>query len=203
CGKLIHSADGAPIDDCWLIVRDGKVAAIQREVSPPADLPVLDASDKVVMPGLVAADSELSGHGDDRYNVTPDFVALDGFDFLRSHDSALSGGVTTVYLAPGRNRLIPGQGSVVKLAGDDLVERVLAESACLRVTLGTPSTQAPPIFEPTAFPTADDPLVPARRQLPSARISQLATLREIFRAAAAAEAGEVFGNGMVEHRYDS
>ena len=203
CGKLIHSADAAAIDDCWLIIRDGKVAAIQREVAPPADLPVIDASDKVVMPGLVAADSDLSGHGDDRYNVTPDFVAIDGFDFLRSYDSALSGGVTTVYLAPGRNRLISGQGSVVKLAGDDLLERVLAESACLRVTLGTASTQAPPIFEPTAFPTADDPLLPATRQGPSARIAQLATLREIFAAAAAAEPEQSFGNGMVEHRYES
>lgn len=202
CGTLYVSPT-VTHEDAWLVVRDGKVAAIVTDGQPPDDLPVVDASDKTVIPGLVIADTDLSGHGDDEYNVTPDFVALDGFDFLREFEVPLSGGVTTVYLAPGRNRLVPGQGSVVKLAGDDMVHRVLAETACLRLTLGALSTQAPPVFEPTVFPTADDPLEPARRQYPSARISQLATLRDLFREAQTTENGGPTGPGPVENRYDS
>lgn len=201
CGTL-YVTPTRVAKDCWLVIRDGRVASISVNAPTDQDLTVVDASDKTVMAGLVAADSDLSGHGDDNYNVTPDFVALDGFDFLREYNSALSGGVTTVYLAPGRNRLVPGQGSVVKLAGDDLVQRVLAEAAALRVTLGEPSTKAPPIFEPTIFPTADDPLEPAQRQFPSARISQLATLRELFaEAATAGEDAAPTGPAPIEERY--
>lgn len=201
CGTL-YVTPTRVVKDGWLVIRDGRVASISTNAPTDQDLTIVDASDKTVMAGLVAADSDLSGHGDDTYNVTPDFVALDGFDFLREFKSALSGGVTSVYLAPGRNRLVPGQGSVVKIAGDDLVQRVLAEAAALRVTLGEPSTKAPPIFEPTIFPTADDPLEPAQRQFPSARISQLSTLRELFaEAAAAGENAVPTGPAPIEERY--
>jgi len=92
---------------------------------------------------------------------------LDGFDFTREYHRALAGGVTTVYLSPGRARLLSGQGSVVKLFGDDIVQRVLAESGCLRINMGPGATSAPAIFEPTPTPTADNPLEPARKQAAS------------------------------------
>src|SRR5690606_4655166 len=144
---------------------------------------------------------DINEHRDSNYNVTPDFVALEGFDFLSRHPRALSGGVTTAYLSPGRQRFVSGQGSVVKLHGDDLVERVLAENACLRITLGKNANNSPQLFEPTQHPTADDPLLPARRQYPTARISQLHQLRELFRGASAGET-PIQGQGAVEDRYE-
>ncbi|MHC5062457.1 MAG: amidohydrolase family protein [Planctomycetota bacterium] len=200
CGKIYTSSGIDPIEDAWLVVRNGRIDSITN--GPPADLPVIDASDKVVMPGIVAADTDLSGHRDADYAVTPDFQALDGFDFSREYKAALSGGVTTVYLAPGRSRLIPGQGSVVKLHGKDLVERVLAEANCLRITMGKESTNAPKLFEPTPHPTSDDPLLPARSQYPSARISQLATLRMLFEEARAA-GQDLQGQGSAENQFSS
>src|SRR5690606_25102317 len=194
CGTL-HVGDGRVLNDVWLIVQDGDVARIVEGDAAPAGMRVVDASDKIVMPGIVAADSDLSGHPDAEYNVTPDCVALDGFDLFREHRVPLSGGVTTVYLSPGRNRLVPGQGSVVKLAGLDVVERVLAETACLRITLGAAASQAPAVFEPTVYPTSDDPLLPARRQYPSSRLSQLATLRALFQEAAATPENGLEGPG--------
>lgn len=199
CGTLF-TGRGAPLPGAWLVVRNGEIAEVLPNGPAPKDLPVVDASDRIVMPGIVAADSELSRHADAEHNVTPDFVALDGFDFEAAWQRALAAGVTTVYLAPGRNRLVSGQGSVVKLGGDDVVERVLRESACLRINVGAASTQAPFVFEPTVFPTAEEPLEPARRQYPSARISQLATLRNLF-AAATRDAGPV-GEGSADMRYD-
>lgn len=202
CGKL-YVGDGRVLERAWLIVRDGKIVNVLPQGQPQPDLPIVDASDKVVMPGIVAADSDLAGHADAPYTVTPDFTALEGFDFTKRQEKALSGGVTTAYLAPGRVRLIPGQGSVVKLHGDDLVHRVLAETACLRLTLGRESTLAPALFEPTAAPTSDDPLVPSRRQVPSARISQLAELRRIFAEAVADTQEKLLGPGHPEDRYEA
>ncbi|MFO1054886.1 MAG: amidohydrolase family protein [Planctomycetota bacterium] len=199
CGTFLDGRHEA-VHDAWLVVRDGKVVDVLRSGDPPKDLPVVDASDKVVMPGIVAADSELSEPRDSEYNVTPDFLALDGFDFEKDWQRALAAGVTSAYLSPGRNRLISGQGSVVKLGGNDPVARVVADHACLRVNLGASSTQAPPVFEPTYFPTADDPLVPAERQYPSAKISQLATLRRLFAEALRNDAP--VGGGSPDERYD-
>jgi len=198
CGK-IYIGNGQVMTDVYLVIKDGKVDRLTR--TKPKDLTVIDAGDKVVMPGIVAADTDLTTPRDSAYNVTPDFVALEGFDFLGNYKRALSGGVTTAYLSPGRTRFISGQGSVVKLFGDDIVKRVLVEKACLRITLGKEANAAPAIFEPTPHPTADDPLLPARKQFPSSRISQLNELRRIFRDAQAKDA-KVQGHGAVEDRYD-
>jgi imidazolonepropionase-like amidohydrolase len=188
CGR-VHVGDGRTLDDVWLVVRDGKIAEVGARDAAPADLPVIDARGRVVVPGLVAADSDLSGHQDQVHQVTPDLVAVDGFDFATAHKRALSGGVTTVYLSPGRARLIPGQGSVVKTAGASPEDRLLAESCCLRITLGKESTNAPLLYEPPASPTADDPLPASTRQLPTARLSQLAELRRLFAQAQELPAG--------------
>lgn len=200
CGVL-YVGDGQVLENAWLVVRDGVIREVTVGGSAPSGLPVLDARDKVVMPGIVAADSNLSGQTDTDYNVTPDFIAVDGFDFSQRQTEALAGGVTTAYIAPGRQRLIPGQGSVVKLAGRDIVARVLLDSACLRITMGREGTVAPRVFEPNPAPTADDPLVPSRRQVPTARISQLAELRRLFRESRATD-GSLEGPGAAVNQYD-
>jgi imidazolonepropionase-like amidohydrolase len=203
CGRT-HLGDGRVLERSWIVVKQGRFDYVGQEQPTDASLPVIDLRDRVVIPGLIAADTDLAGHSDSDYQLTPDFVAVEGFDFTRKRERALSGGVTTAYLAPGRRRLIPGQGSVVKLAGDDAARRVLAATQSLRVTLGDASTSAPPLFEPTEAPSSDDPLLPARRQMPSARISQLAELRRVFREAQVAtqEGRDDVGEGRDEEQYD-
>ncbi len=199
CGQLFLG-DGSKIDDVWMVVQGGRVSSIGK-AQPPAELPVVDASDRVVMPGIVAVDSDLSGAADDSYAVTPDVLALDAFDFTTRLTDALEGGVTTAYLSPGRQRLISGQGSIVKTWGDDIVQRVLREAACLRVNMGNGATAAPRVFEPGVHPTDDDPIVPARIQTPTARISLLDELRALLGPrSASADAGT--STLPSEHDYD-
>ena len=200
CGTLLVGDGSKPLHDVWLVVRDGKVKSIGAE-APPSDLPKVDASGKVVMPGIVAADSDLAGAIDSDYQYTPEALALDAFDFERTWTAALQGGVTTAYVSPGRARLVSGQGAVVKLAGKDLVERVLSENQSLRINFGEASINAPRVFEPTPHPTDDDPLEPARIQTPTARISVLAELRAAF-AAATDKNTAPGGLGSAENRYD-
>jgi imidazolonepropionase-like amidohydrolase len=200
CGTLLVGDGSAPLRDTWLVVRGGKVQAVGA-AEAPADLPVVDAGASVVMAGIVAVDTDLAGATDSDYQVAPDALAIDAFDFDRKWLEALQGGVTTAYLSPGRNRLVSGQGAVVKLAGRDIVERVLTENACLRVNLGDAALQAPRVFEPVPHPTADDPLEASRIQLPTARISVLAELRALFAAATDPDPG-AGGLGAAEHRYD-
>lgn len=200
CGTLLLGDGSAPLRGAWLVVVDGKVRSAGAD-APPADLPVVDASDRVVMPGIVAVDSDLATGADSDYQLTPDALALDQFDFERNWTAALQGGVTTAYLSPGRQRLVSGQGAVVKLAGSDLVARVLADSNCLRVNFADAALTAPRVFEPTAHPTDEDPLLPARIQTPTSRISLLAELRAVF-AQATDNVQAPGGKGAAENRYD-
>ncbi len=200
CGTLLLGDGTTVLRDAWLVVIDGKVKSASND-APPAELPVVDASTRVVMPGIVAVDSDLANSVDSDYQLTPNAMALDQFDFERSWVQALQGGVTTAYLSPSRQRLVSGQGAVVKLAGADLVERVLVDSANLRVNFGEGALNAPRVFEPTAHPTDEDPLLPARIQTPTSRISVLAELRAAFASATDANKAPA-GEGFSENRYD-
>ncbi|MFT4839687.1 MAG: imidazolonepropionase-like amidohydrolase [Planctomycetota bacterium] len=200
CGTLLVGDGSAPQHNVWLVVRDGKIESVGK-ATPAADLPIVNAGNKVVMPGIVAVDGDLAVASDSEYQVTPDAFAIDAFDFERSWRRALEGGITSSYLSPGRQRLVSGQGAVVKLAGTDIVARVLSEEACLRVNFGEGALSAPRVFEPGAHPTDEDPIVPARIQTPTSRISMLAELRAIFAAATDKNTGPG-GVGPVEHQYD-
>ncbi len=199
CGTLLRGDGSEPLRNTFLVVRNGKVAAIQQDA--PIGLPVVDARSRVVMPGIVAVDSDLGAERDDDYSVTPDVLAVDGFDFEYPLRQALEGGVTTVYLSPGRQRLVSGQGAVVKTAGQDLVQRVLSENACLRMSFDDGATNAPRVFEPTIHPTDEDPLEAARIQTPTARISSLTELRALL--ADAKSQTTLAGEGPAQRRYDA
>lgn len=205
CGTLLPGDGTTELRDAWLLIKDGKIIGSGQE-APPDGVRVVDASDKVVIPGIVAVDSDLAGARDSDYQVTPDALAVDAFDFTRRLRHELEGGVTTVYLSPGRQRLVSGQGAVVKTSGDDIVERVVDEHNCLRVNLGDTAVRAPRVFEPNPHPTAEEPLEPSRIQTPTARISVLPELRALFAEAAAAAAADsgssTGGEGPAEHRYD-
>lgn len=199
CGTLLLGDGSAPKKDVWLVVRDGKVAGL--EAQRPAGLSVVDASMRVVMPGIVAVDSDLGAERDGDYAVTPDVLAVDGFDFEAPMREALEGGVTSVYLSPGRDRLVSGQGAVVKTAGQDLVARILTENACLRMNLADGGVSSPRVFEPTIHPTDEDPLEPSRIQGPTARISLLAEVRALLQQAG--EQSGLQGEGAAQHRYEA
>jgi len=168
-----------PIDHGTVLVRDGKIAAVGRYVTVPEGVRVIDAPNAVLVPGFVAASTSLGGPAspagrDDA--VDPRFRAIDRFDTFRPQVEALREGVTTAFLHPGRNRLVSGQGAIVKLAGGT----VLAPQSHLAVNLGDPAFSTPPKQEIPVPSSSDVPLEPAEPQRPTARISQFAALRESF-----------------------
>ena len=170
--------DGTTVhEDAYLLVRDGKVAAIVAdEAELPPFLELKDLGDVTVMPGLVAADSPLTGNGNqgDR-SMAAHRRAYDDFDPFLDMDRVLERGITTFYLSPDRRRLVGGRGAVVKAAGAD---RVLREASDLRVSLRPEAYNPPVYFRPPIPPTNENPIVPAERQAPMTRAGALLALRE-------------------------
>ncbi|MFL5341410.1 MAG: amidohydrolase family protein [Gemmataceae bacterium] len=191
CARL-WPGDGPAIVDAVLVVRDGKIVAAGRraDVAIPAGTVVHDLGDATIIPGLIAAETSLADKGrDDLHALTPHHRAVDGFDWYADFHGPLSGGVTTVQLAPGSKRLLPGQGSVVKLFGDDPEKRTLREVEGLRVLLGDAFKNPPRVYEPpVGAVSVDRPLEATKQQLAGSLASAVAGLRASFQAARSAKA---------------
>ena len=179
--RTIYPVSSTPIQDGIVLIRDGKIEAIGKDRAIPEGAEVIDAMNKIVIPGLIDAFTTLAEPSqDDEKSITPDIIAVDAFDFYSENRLMLAGGVTTVYISPGQRRLISGSGSVVKLAGDSVAKRIINDKSALRITIGELSKNPPVIWNPPIPPDPCHPMVPGEKQLPTTRMGQMAILRDIF-----------------------
>ncbi|MBL8843213.1 MAG: amidohydrolase family protein [Planctomycetes bacterium] len=187
-----------------LLIVDGKVAEVAATLEAPPDAVVLDLGDAVVMPGLIDATTTLGGSSDFIANsvwkddaVAAHFDPADSFDSFADWRPTLLGGVTTVYLSCGERRLVSGQGAVAKLASRGGGPEFLARQSALEINLGAQSLQPPARVDPPLPPAADQPILPAERQLPTTRVGQLLGVREAFaRARGTLASGDLSGQAL-------
>ena len=171
----VYVGDGRVFAPGVVLMQGGDVAAVYPGTEVPEEATAIDVSDGVVMPGLIDAYSTLADGGrDDERTVNPAIRAIDGLELREPYRRGIEGGVTTVYVTPGANRLVAGQGAIVKTAG----ERVVEASYGLKVTLGEGPKFPPALFEPPIPPSSDNPILPATAQFPSTRMGEFALLRE-------------------------
>jgi imidazolonepropionase-like amidohydrolase len=147
--------------------------------------------DATVIPGLVAAASDLGGNHQGDESLAAGYRAVDQFDPFHDFAKTLAAGVTTVHLDPGRHRLLTGQGAVVKLGGP-ASDRILRAAADLVINL-SPAAHKPPPDVTFPFPaSADVAILPAEPQRPVSRLDQLLALDEALRDALAKSEAETF-----------
>lgn len=182
----IWPGDGPVIRNGVLVVQDGRIVDIgQRgKVKLKGKINRHELGRAVLIPGLVAAETSLAARRADENAITPENLALDGFDFFGTYDDYLAGGVTTVQISPGTSRIMPGQSAVVKLGGESLEQRILKESEGLQIILSSAAFNPPAIYEPpVGAVSVDRPLEPTRPQLASSLGEAVTGLRAIFDAA--------------------
>lgn len=151
-GGTVIPVDGAPIPNGTVVIRGGKIVAVGSNVAVPSGAEIVDARGKYVLPGLVDAMTSIGFAGNDLNEntnpVTPELRAFEAYNPFGTFGSGkpgplrnvemLSGGVTTMYIAPADATLIAGQGAVVKTAGTSLDGVVVREPAAMDMTLGEP-----------------------------------------------------------------
>ncbi|MGW0805176.1 amidohydrolase [Nonomuraea sp. NPDC002799] len=140
--------DGDPIEGGTVLIVDGKIAAVGREVAVPEGTPVVDAAGGWVLPGFVEAHGHLGVHeeaegwaGQDTNEMTdPNGARLRALDAINPADlafaDALSGGVTTAVIKPGSGNPIGGQTVAIKCWGRTVDEMVLKEPTSVKSALG-------------------------------------------------------------------
>lgn len=105
------------IENATVVVRDGKITAVGRDVPVPQGVRVIDGTGRYVMPGIIDAHSHMAiegGINEGSESVTPEVIIP-----VRDDDPtiyrALAGGVTAALLLHGSANTIGGQGAVIKM----------------------------------------------------------------------------------------
>ena len=177
-GGTVLPVSGPAIPNGTVVIRGGKIVAVGANVAVPAGAEIVDAAGKFVMPGVIDAASHIGIDANDLNEptdpMTPQNRAWESYNPFGTFGSgqaaplrnkeALSGGVTTMYIAPADAQLLGGQGAVVKTAGAALDAVLVREPAAIDMALGTP------------------PKTPARTQNrdPFTRMAESAMLRQLF-----------------------
>ncbi len=137
-----------------ILVDQGKFVAVGQDVPIPAGATIVDATGKVVVPGLVDAHTHLGlteGFSESTSPVTPQVRIVDEIDLGDpGFADAIAGGVTTVITTPGSNNVICGTSLVMKTAGQGLQQRILRDPAGMKMawrkgTSGPPSNPPYPM----------------------------------------------------------
>ena len=122
----IFTGTGERIDDGSLVLQDGRVMAIGKQVSAPADAVVIDATGKFVTPGIIDVHSHLgvypspavdsTANGNEMTNPVTAQVRAENSVWPQDpgFNAARAGGVTTLAILPGSGNLIGGRTVVLK-----------------------------------------------------------------------------------------
>jgi len=136
------------IKDGVLLIDNGKIVDIGNDVAVPTDAEVIEASDKVIMPGMidahchtgVFADGVGWDHSDGNEMTDPITPHLRAIDAIHPEDLAFKdlreAGITTINTGPGSANLIGGQAAIVKTYGVTLDEMLVKEPAGMKMALG-------------------------------------------------------------------
>jgi imidazolonepropionase-like amidohydrolase len=111
---------GANIESGTIVIQNGKIIALgsSASVRAPAGATIIDATGKVIMPGLVDSHShigEVAG-ADASAPIQPDIRLVDSVNVRSATiQRAQAGGITTVNVMPGSGHLGSGQTLYLKL----------------------------------------------------------------------------------------
>ena len=138
-GQVI-TVSGATMEGARIVCKDGKIAAIGREIAVPKDATRIALPQGVAFPGFVDAGGYIGAHrhrNETTRPVMPDLRmsdALDGSDPAIAR--ALRAGITSFHVMPGEADLVGGQTSVAKVDLDGHVTW-LRRDGLLKVSLAT------------------------------------------------------------------
>ena len=144
-GGKVYPVSGPPIEGGTVLMRDGKIVAVGKDIAIPAGAERVDATGKWVTPGLVNASTNL-GFGDVGFSGGPREQTAKGHDGIAAGFQvwlgfntqsvmiapAREGGVTSAVVAP-TGGLVAGQAAIVDLNGALALTDVLVKAPATMV----------------------------------------------------------------------
>lgn len=139
---VIYTFDKGVLKGYDLLVQDGKIARIDKKITPPKKIKTINLSGKSVIPGIIDSHNHIGLAGQiNEYSetVTPEILMQDQLnpDHPRIYTS-LSGGVTMTHTMHGSANPIGGENVTIKLkwgkTPDEMIEKRAWRS--LKMALG-------------------------------------------------------------------
>jgi imidazolonepropionase-like amidohydrolase len=176
-GGRVVPIEGEPVDGGTVLLRDGKIAAVEGPgFTVPDGVDVVDATGKWVLPGFIDAHAhagvseEAEGWAgqDTNERTSPVTAQVRALDAINPADlgfrDAITGGILAVNVNPGSANPIGGQTAAIKCWGRTVDEMVLREPAGLKSALGENPKR----------------VYGDRKETPSTRLGTAAVIRSAF-----------------------
>ncbi len=143
------------VEDGVFLVHRGEIVAVGRMPGTkiPTAAETIDATGKVIMPGLICTHSHLGGGwgGDLSAPIQPDVRILDSINVRDAGlQKAQAGGLTTLNVMPGSGHLLSGQTIYIKLKDGETIEELAIRDeegeilGGMKMANGTNSQRNPP-----------------------------------------------------------
>jgi imidazolonepropionase-like amidohydrolase len=129
----VITATHGTLENASILVHAGKIARIGRNLTAPAGVPVIDATGKYVMPGIIDEHSHTAIDGGVNEGAPAVSAMAHIKDVINPHDinlyRQLAGGVTIIHILHGSANVIGGEDAVVRLKWGDTVDQLLYPGA--------------------------------------------------------------------------
>ncbi|XZE35087.1 amidohydrolase family protein [Pirellulaceae bacterium SH501] len=136
-GGTIVTVSAGRMENGTILIRDGKIEAVGKDLKVPIEATVLDAKGKIVIPGFVEAHtSEGMGQSNERNDFVPFLSVVDGIDpVLDFFEESRRNGVTTTAIVPGNNTMVGGQAAILKTAGQYVDDMIVKRDAGVKIAM--------------------------------------------------------------------
>ncbi len=131
-----------------LLIDQGKIVRIEKEIPPTENMQCIDAAGKSVFPGFIDAHSHI-GIAEERLSVsvdesnegtqpvTPFVRAIDAINPMDSaFHNAIAAGITGVMAGPGSANAVGGQFAFIKTDGRRLDDMIVLAPAAIKIAFG-------------------------------------------------------------------
>lgn len=135
-GKVLTMA-GKDLENAVILIENGRIKQIGKDVEPAWNAKVIDASDKVVMPTWVLAHTS-GGLGTANENLAnvPYLTVADALDpSSKFFEECRRNGIGTVHVMVGNQTLIGGLGMVVRPFGRTVEDMAVADRTAMKLSL--------------------------------------------------------------------
>ena len=144
----IYTITGEIIEKGSILIKNGKIVEVGKDIIPPLDAEVVDAEGKIVLPGFIDAHCHLGmweegigfegSDGNEMVDpVTPHLRAIDAINPMDiSFEEAYQGGVTTAVTGPGSANVVGGTFVAIKTVGNRIDDMIIKDPIAMKVAFG-------------------------------------------------------------------
>ena len=144
----IYTMAGEIIEKGSILIKEGKIVEVGKDIIAPLDAEVIDAEGKVVLPGFIDAHCHLGmweegigfegSDGNEMVDpVTPHLRAIDAINPMDiSFEEAYQGGVTTAVTGPGSANVVGGTFVAIKTVGNRIDDMIIKDPIAMKVAFG-------------------------------------------------------------------